>query len=115
MGRQIFAASGGIKHLSRQLRQREKAPSPGLGETRKGNSSVQQLYELTFCLWCLTQELDTFADVRADFAKDSLPVMALVELVSSAPREKVLRVALAALRNLAICSADADPELGAPP
>lgn len=114
-GRQIFAASGGIKYLSRQLRQREKskssASSGSAGSSeRKANSSVQQLYELAFCLWCLTYELNNFADVRADFAKDGLPVMALVELVSSAPREKVVRVALAALRNLATCSADIHPE-----
>lgn len=73
---------------------------------------MQQLYELAFCLWCLTYELNNFADVRADFAKDGLPVVALVELVSSAPREKVVRVALAALRNLAACSADVRPEPG---
>mmetsp|Transcript_24715 Transcript_24715/g.52010 ORF Transcript_24715/g.52010 Transcript_24715/m.52010 type:complete len:526 (+) Transcript_24715:203-1780(+) len=116
-GRQIFAASGGIKYLSRQLRQREKKQSPSptaSGSERKVNSSVQQLYELAFCLWCLTYELNDSADVRADFAKDGLPVMALVELVSSAPREKVVRVALAALRNLATCSADVHPEPGAP-
>lgn len=113
-GRQIFAASGGIKYLSRQLRQREKKLSPSTslpqGTERRANSSVQQLYELTFCLWCLTYELNNFADVRADFARDGLPVMALVEMVSSAPREKVVRLALAALRNLAICSADIHPE-----
>ena len=115
-GRQIFAASGGIKYLSRQLRQRESknSPSPTSGSDRKANSSVQQLYELAFCLWCLTYELNNFADVRADFSKDGLPVMALVELVSSAPREKVVRVALAALRNLATCSADVNPEPDAP-
>lgn len=119
-GRQIFAASGGIKYLSRQLlRHREgkrqkgsNGPSVSSGTTdRISNSSssssstpVQQVYELTFCLWCLTYELDNFADVRSDFAKDGVPVMALVELVSSAPREKVVRVALAALKNLATCS-----------
>ncbi|KAL7484939.1 hypothetical protein ACHAW6_010545 [Cyclotella cf. meneghiniana] len=116
-GRQIFAASGGIKYLSRQLRQREKKQSPSptaSGPERKANSSVQQLYELAFCMWCLTYELNNFADVRADFAKDGIPVMALVELVSSAPREKVVRVALAALRNLATCSADVNPEPDAP-
>ena len=116
-GRQIFAASGGIKYLSRQLRQRDKKQSTvssSSGSERKANSSVQQLYELAFCLWCLTYELNNFGDVRADFAKDGLPVMALVELVSSAPREKVVRVALAALRNLATCSADIHPEPDTP-
>lgn len=109
-GRQIFAASGGIKYLARQLRQREKKKTSNSVPSSSGeehnnkatSSSVQQLYELTFCLWCLTYELD-FEDVRADFSKDGLPVLALVELVSSAPREKVVRVALAALRNLATC------------
>lgn len=113
-GRQIFCASGGIKYLSRQLRQREKkspaSSSASLAATSRAGSSVQQLYELAFCLWCLTYELNDFADVRADFAKDGTPVAALVELVSSAPREKVVRVALAALRNLAACSADVRPE-----
>ncbi|KAL3763772.1 hypothetical protein ACHAW5_000345 [Stephanodiscus triporus] len=134
-GRQIFAASGGIKHLSRQLRHRggirkesssSSSSSAATGGTssssssssssspRSANSSVQQLYELAFCLWCLTYELNNFADVRADFAKDGLPVAALVELVSSAPREKIVRVALAALRNLAYCSADINPEPDVP-
>ena len=132
-GRQIFAASGGIKYLSRQLRQRggggggiksstntaTSGPSAisiavNNAMPKTANSSVQQLYELAFCLWCLTYELNNFADVRADFAKDGLPVTALVELVSSAPREKIVRVALAALRNLAICSADVHPEPDVP-
>lgn len=128
-GRQIFAASGGIKYLSRQLRQRgggiksstntaTSGPSAIIAANnampKTANSSVQQLYELAFCLWCLTYELNNFADVRADFAKDGLPVTALVELVSSAPREKIVRVALAALRNLAICSADVHPEPDVP-
>ncbi|KAL7433793.1 hypothetical protein ACHAXH_002174 [Discostella pseudostelligera] len=132
-GRQIFAASGGIKYLSRQLlRHREgkgrhniagNSPSISSGTTDRmsnattttvtsstSSASVQQLYELTFCLWCLTYELGNFADVRADFAKDGLPVMALVELVSSAPREKVVRVALAALKNLATCTASSNAD-----
>lgn len=115
-GRQIFAASGGIKYLSRQLRQKKQSSgsASSLSSERRANSSVQQLYELAFCLWCLTYELNNFADVRADFAKDGLPVMALVELVSTAPREKVVRVALNALRNLATCSADIHPEVDAP-
>lgn len=130
-GRQIFAASGGIKHLSRQLRQRGGSGSSSSSRKdataatasssssssvlpRTANSPVQQLYELAFCLWCLTYELNSFADVRADFSKDGLPVAALVELASSAPREKIVRVALAALRNLASCSADANPEPDVP-
>jgi V-type H+-transporting ATPase subunit H len=74
-----------------------------------GQASVQQLYELTFCLWILTYELNVHPLIRADFAKDGLAVSALVEMVSVAPREKVVRVALSSLRNLATCDADAYP------
>lgn len=72
-------------------------------------ASVQQLYELTFCLWTMSYELNGSASVRADFTKDGQAVSALVDLVSSAPREKVVRVALSALRNLATCAADVNP------
>ena len=70
---------------------------------------MQQLYELTFCLWILTYELNKSHNIRADFAKDGSAVSALVELVSMAPREKVVCVALFSLRNLATCSGDEDP------
>ena len=81
-------------------------------ETDTFNANLVSMEE--FELSHLTYEINNFADVRADFAKDGLPVMALVELVSSAPREKVVRVALAALRNLATCSADINPEPDTP-
>jgi V-type H+-transporting ATPase subunit H len=107
--RLLFAASGGVKYLARHLRQGGKkqskdkvksAPGPGV----KNAASVQQLYELTFCLWCMTYELNGSASVRADFAKDGQAVAALTDLVAIAPREKVVRVSLAALLNLATCT-----------
>lgn len=120
--RLLFAASGGIKYLSRQLRmgktskssgqgskKDEKKKSSASGSTGGASASVQQLYELTFCLWNMTYELNGSASVRADFAKDGQAVFALVDLVSSAPREKVVRVALGALRNLATCSSTENP------
>ena len=66
---------------------------------------MQQLYELCFCLWTLTYECNTSATVRTNFARDSV-VQSLVDIVASAPREKVVRVTLSALRNLAICTGD---------
>jgi len=51
----------------------------------------------------MTYELNSSEDIRNDFSKDNAAVAALVELVSSAPREKVVRVALSALVNLAVC------------
>ena len=97
----LFCSSGGVKYLSRQLRSNTKTAK---GADKKiGQTSVQQLYELTFCLWSLTFELNTSYPIRAGFAKDGMAVAALVDLVSIAPREKVVRVALSSLRNIATC------------
>lgn len=95
-----FANSGGVGYLSRHLRNGAKG--------NKGSPTVQQLYELCFCVWALTYECNSSATIRATFARDNA-VQSLVDLVSSAPREKVVRVALSALRSLAQCNADAAP------
>jgi len=114
--RLLFAASGGVKYLSRHLRlggKKTGSASKGAADKKKlpvgTNASVQQLYELTFCLWTMSYELNGSASVRSDFSKDGVAVAALVDLISVAPREKVVRVALAALRNLATCTADINP------
>jgi len=106
--RHLFSASGGIKYLSRQLRSKKVATSGG-DSTKSGNTTVQQLYELTFCLWCMTYELNGSPNIRADFAKEGAAIAALSDMISSAPREKVVRVALSALVNLAKCNADESP------
>lgn len=106
--RMMFCDAGGIKYIARQLRSESGRGSDS--KKKFGQGSVQQLYEMTFCLWILTYELNRSSKIRADFAKDGQPVLALVELVSSAPREKVVRVALSSLRNLATCSSEEDPE-----
>ena len=109
--RALFSEASGIKYVSRQLRAGIKNTKSAGVDTKKkaGQASVQQLYELSFCLWILSYELNVSQKIREDFAKDGLPVSALVELVQLAPREKVVRVALAALRNLATSTADEDP------
>jgi len=111
--RHLFSASGGIKYLARQLRASSKKGSVG-GNTQDspsgGSATVQQLYELTFCLWCMTYELNGSPNIRADFAKDGAAVDALTVMVSTAPREKVVRVALSALVNLANCTSEESPE-----
>jgi len=108
--RVLFCSAGGVKYLSRQLRIGTKG-AKGSSDSKKkiGQSSVQQLYELTFCLWTLSYELNTNYTIRSDFAKDGLTVAALVDLVSIAPREKVVRVALSTLRNIAVCEGDQSP------
>lgn len=95
-----FANSGGIGYLSRHLRNGTKGT--------KNSATVQQLYELCFCVWALTYECSSSATIRAAFARDNA-VNSLVDLVSSAPREKVVRVALSALRSLAVCTAEVAP------
>jgi V-type H+-transporting ATPase subunit H len=105
----ILAKAGGIKYMARQLLSASKQSSGASDSNKKfGQGSVQQLYELTFSMWVLTYELNTAYPIRADFAKEGVPVRALCELIGAAPREKVVRVALSALRNLATCSADED-------
>jgi V-type H+-transporting ATPase subunit H len=109
--RALFCKCGGIKYMSRQLRAGSK--SKGMSGTEKkkfGQASVQQLYEISFCLWVLTYDLNSSASIRSDFAKDNLAVAALCDLISVAPREKVVRVALSSLRNLATSSADTNPQ-----
>lgn len=108
--RKIFQNSGGIGYLSRHLRVRNGAVVKLRREIQTG-ASVQQLYELCFCLWTLTYELNESVSVRTYFARDGA-IPALVDLVAVAPREKVVRVALSALVNLAVCSDDMITEAG---
>jgi len=116
--RVLFASCGGVKYLSRHLRLK-KSPSsvnssssvvsgnaPVVGAKKSGGASVQQMYELAFCLWTMTYELNDSADIRADFARDGAGVHAFSDLISVAPREKIIRVSLSALRNLATCAVD---------
>lgn len=103
----MFANSGGIGYLSRHLRTGSKGSKRPAGSG--GSATVQQMYELCFCLWTLTYECNSSATIRATFLRDHA-VHSLVDLVSSAPREKVVRVALSALRTLAQCTAEDSPD-----
>jgi hypothetical protein len=99
--REIFDKAGGIGYLARHLRVR-KAQS----DTRQtgAGASVQQLYELCYCLWLLSFDCTDSQDIRNHFHRDGA-VLALVDLVAAAPREKIVRLALSTLRNLAVCKA----------
>jgi V-type H+-transporting ATPase subunit H len=100
--REIFNKAGGIGYLARHLRVR-KAQS----DTKQigAGASCQQLYELCYCLWLMSFDCSDSQDIRNHFHRDGA-VPALVELVAAAPREKVVRLALSTLRNLAVCKAD---------
>jgi V-type H+-transporting ATPase subunit H len=126
----VLDRAGGIGYLSRHLRavrtnnnyrtmetprpssptlRRNQNSSSNIPSKSKGSSfsnsssaSVQQLYELCFCLWTMTYECEAHLDIRQHFHRDGA-VAALVQLVASAPREKVVRLALSSLVNLAAC------------
>lgn len=99
--RKLFDQAGGIGYLVRHLRVRQTGP-------KKNSASVQHLYELCFCLWIMTYECNDSEEMRNHFHRDQA-VAALVDLVATAPREKVVRVAMSSLRNLATCSSEELP------
>lgn len=102
--RYMFSSSGGIGYIARHLRKKQS------GKRKKdAGVSVQQLYELCFVIWAMTYECNQSYSIRSSFARDGA-VKSLCDLVKIAPREKVVRVALSALRNLAECKTDiSDP------
>jgi V-type H+-transporting ATPase subunit H len=117
--REMLHRTGGIGYISRHLRIRNNfsnasnssghALSPRSRASSTATVTTQQLYELCFCVWTLTYDLNESPDIRTHFCRDGA-VAALVDLVAVAPREKVVRMALSALRNLASCTADLSPQ-----
>lgn len=104
MARIAFCRAGGIGYLSRHL-SRQKFFNTSSSSTKTISSvSVQHLYELCFCLWTMTFDClrndDETTFMRQNFLRDGT-IGILAKLVSSAPREKVTRLALASLCNLA--------------
>jgi V-type H+-transporting ATPase subunit H len=100
--REIFNKAGGIGYLARHLRVRKtQSDTKQIG----AGASCQQLYELSYCLWLMSFDCNDSQDSRNHFHRDGA-VPALVDIVAAAPREKVVRLALSTLRNLAVCKAD---------
>lgn len=110
--RYMFASTGGIGYIARHLRAKPGAASAL--RTKGAGASVQQLYELCFSVWAMTYECSHSYTIRSAFARDGA-VKSLCELVKFAPREKVVRVALSALKNLAECSSDSPDPPGKKP
>jgi V-type H+-transporting ATPase subunit H len=91
----IFAKQGGISYITKLLRM------------QGGDSAnAQLLYALCFCLWSLT--LAEEGACNQDFLSTGA-ISLLVEQVAAARAEKVVRVALAALRNLSRSSGGVNP------
>jgi len=111
--RYMFASSGGIGYIARHLRNKASVPSDTSKTSRKKNigATVQQLYELCFTIWAISYECNSSYSIRSSFSRDGA-VKSLCVLVKTAPREKVIRVALSALRNLAECKSDGSDQSG---
>lgn len=104
--RYMFASSGGIGYIARHLRNKTSVSSVSKTSRKKNSgATVQQLYELCFTIWVTSYECNSSYSIRSSFLRDGA-VKSLCDLVKSAPREKVIRVALSALRNLAECKSD---------
>jgi V-ATPase subunit H len=71
------------------------------GTREKHGATVQQRYELTYCLWVMSFDCDFYEKIRHNFNRDGA-VAALVDVITAAPREKVVRLALSTLKNLAV-------------
>ena len=83
---------------SRNGRRRQSVPN--LSE-QTNSSNVQQLYELCFCLWTMSYDCHTDVNIRQHFHRDgAVPALAAL-LKTNRTREKVTRLALSSLRNLA--------------
>jgi len=81
--RRPFAQHGGIGYLTKLL----KLPDI--------NTYTQLPYDVCFSLWVLSFDVQTQPEFSSAFT-----IQSLVDQVTANPREKVIRVALAALRNL---------------
>jgi V-ATPase subunit H len=63
----------------------------------------QQQYELMYCLWVMSLDVQGSSRARADFQREGV-VAVLADLIAVSPREKTVRLALSILKNLADCN-----------
>lgn len=82
--RKLFDQAGGIGYLVRHLRVRQSGP-------KKNSASVQQLYELSFCLWIMTYECNTSEEMRSHFHRDQA-VAALVVRTGPIPQSSLFQM-----------------------
>jgi len=72
------------------------------GGERTTSSSLQLLYQVVFCLWSLSY----YPEAALEMVTSKVGLVAkLVDIVKGVPKEKVVRVALATLRQLVVSGA----------
>jgi V-ATPase subunit H len=65
--------------------------------------TTQQQYELIYCLWVMSLDVKISCIARLYFKREgAVPVLA--HLIAVSPREKVIRLSLSILKNLAQCN-----------
>jgi hypothetical protein len=89
--RDLFDAEGGLHTLSKRM--------------KHSSISVQQTYELVYCLWLFSFDCNRNERIRNHFA---WTVPLLTNLVAAGKREKIIRLAMSCLVNLATCREDDD-------
>mmetsp|Transcript_25856 Transcript_25856/g.83737 ORF Transcript_25856/g.83737 Transcript_25856/m.83737 type:complete len:484 (+) Transcript_25856:117-1568(+) len=120
--RDVFADHGGVGYLTKLLKRSISSSSAGSSSSEQqqqqgpastttsppattvppaASTTAQMQYELTFCLWTLSLEFRNSARIAGDFASCAT-VEVVSDQIAAAPREKVLRVSLATLRNLCL-------------
>lgn len=92
--RQLFSRAGGVGYICRYLHPNQHMES-------KSNINGQQLYELCYCLWVMSFDCKGDEDMQYHFHRDGA-VPSLADLIIAKPREKIVRLALSTLRNLAL-------------
>jgi hypothetical protein len=72
-------------------------------ENSQHTPTSQQQYELIYCLWVMSLDVRTCSITRSYFQREgAVPVLA--DLIAVSPREKVIRLAVSILKNLAHCN-----------
>ncbi|CAJ1934936.1 unnamed protein product [Cylindrotheca closterium] len=110
LARDLLDQQGGIGYMSRHLRL-FCLPKEQQNQRKYNIPNIQQVYEMCFCVWTMSFDLlnqnqndkdessSTSSSIQQSFVRGGI-ISALCQLLALAPREKVIRLCLATLRNL---------------
>ncbi|KAL3939393.1 MAG: hypothetical protein SGBAC_005879 [Bacillariaceae sp.] len=99
LARVLLDQQGGIGYISRHLR---LFCLPKEQQTQRKHYSIptiQHVYEMCFCVWTMSLDVGHNESIQQSFVRGGI-IPALCQLLALAPREKVIRLCLATLRNL---------------
>mmetsp|Transcript_12013 Transcript_12013/g.28730 ORF Transcript_12013/g.28730 Transcript_12013/m.28730 type:complete len:531 (+) Transcript_12013:31-1623(+) len=122
LARVILDQQGGIGYTSRHLRL-FCLPKEKQNQRKYNIPTIQQVYEMCFCVWTMSfdllsqnnknneneSSLSSSSSMQQSFVRGGI-IPALCQLLALAPREKVIRLCLATLRNLTLVEASSSSE-----